>query len=154
MKRTFSDGTAVLRFTPQQFIRRIALLIPAPRQHEITYLGLLAANAKYRADIVRVPTHRVKPRVAGAKAVGESANHTKSPELRSTMSWAELLRRTFAVDVLHCTRCGGRARVIAAITEPKLINKILAHLFNQNDGAPASARGPPHHPCHPPHLTP
>ncbi len=45
MKRVFSDGSQVLRFTPQAFIRRIAMLVPAPRQHEITYFGLLAANA-------------------------------------------------------------------------------------------------------------
>jgi hypothetical protein len=44
MKRVFSDGSQVLRFTPQAFIRRIAMLVPAPRQHEITYFGLLAAN--------------------------------------------------------------------------------------------------------------
>jgi hypothetical protein len=34
MKRVFSDGTRVLHFTPQSFIRRIAMLVPAPRQHE------------------------------------------------------------------------------------------------------------------------
>ena len=33
------------------------------------------------------------------------------------MTWAQLLKRTFAFDVLHCEHCGGRARVIAAITE-------------------------------------
>jgi hypothetical protein len=34
MKRVFSDGSQVLRFTRQAFIRRIAMLVPAPRQHE------------------------------------------------------------------------------------------------------------------------
>lgn len=37
MKRTFSNGLRVLRFTPDVFIRRIAQLVPRPRQHEITY---------------------------------------------------------------------------------------------------------------------
>jgi len=69
MKRVFSDGSQVLRFTPQAFIRRIAMLVPAPRQHEITYFGLLAANAKHRSDIVRVPTHRKTPKVKGSDPV-------------------------------------------------------------------------------------
>ena len=34
MKRVFSDGSQVLRFTRQAFIRRIAMLVPAPHQHE------------------------------------------------------------------------------------------------------------------------
>jgi hypothetical protein len=32
MKRVFSDGSHELRFTPQAFIRRIAMLVPAPGQ--------------------------------------------------------------------------------------------------------------------------
>jgi len=141
MKRTFSDGTRVLTFTPQSFIRRIALLVPAPRQHEITYFGLLAANAKQRADIVRVPTHRRKPRVAGSEPVA-AAHHPVSDDSQSpTMHWADLLKRTFAFDVLHCQQCGGRARVVAAITERKVIDQILAHLGAATAAHPA--RAPP-----------
>jgi hypothetical protein len=43
-------------------------------------------------------------------------------------SWPELLRRTFAVDVLACARCGGRMRVVAIIEDPVVIRKILTHL--------------------------
>ena len=116
MKRTFSDGTRLLHFTPQSFIRRIAMLVPAPRQHEITYTGLLAANAKHRKDIVRVPTHRRVASVAGNVPAGTSRS-TSTPEgvapraPCATMPWAELLKRTFAFDVLHCERCGGRAKI-------------------------------------------
>ena len=119
MKRVFSDGSRVLKLTPQAFIRRISLLIPAPRQHEITYTGLLAANAKHRKDIVRVPTHRRVARVDGNAKAGASPKappgHEQVPHApAATMPWAELLKRTFAFDVLHCERCGGRAKVVAA----------------------------------------
>jgi hypothetical protein len=40
----------------------------------------------------------------------------------ATMTWAQLLKRTFAFDILHCERCSGRARVIAAITERAVID--------------------------------
>jgi hypothetical protein len=52
------------------------------------------------------------------------------------------LARTFAFDILHCERCGGRARVIAAITERAVIDKILSHL-RAASGNPGFARAPP-----------
>ncbi len=55
-------------------------------------------------------------------------------------SWAELLRRVFAVDVLACPRCGGRMRVIALIDDPSVVRRILAHLGILGDASPP--RGP------------
>jgi hypothetical protein len=34
------------------------------------------------------------------------------------LDWAKLLRRTFAIDALRCGHCGGRLRLLAAITKP------------------------------------
>jgi hypothetical protein len=44
------------------------------------------------------------------------------------LDWATLLRRTYAVDVLACVRCGGRLRLLSAITERATAKKILDHL--------------------------
>src|SRR3954464_15363682 len=44
------------------------------------------------------------------------------------VDWAKLLHRTYAVDVLRCGGCGGRLRLLAAITEKATAKKILAHL--------------------------
>jgi len=54
------------------------------------------------------------------------------------MTWASLLERTFAIDVLACPECGGRLRLIATITDTpargfrragsSVIDKILTHL--------------------------
>ena len=43
-------------------------------------------------------------------------------------AWADLLRRTFAVDVLDCPQCGGRLRLLATITQRDVIERILTHL--------------------------
>jgi hypothetical protein len=43
------------------------------------------------------------------------------------MAWAELLLRTFALDVA-CPDCGGRLRLVATIADPRVIGKVLAHL--------------------------
>ena len=42
--------------------------------------------------------------------------------------WAELMRRSFGLDVLACPRCGGRLRLIALIDEAAVIARILRHL--------------------------
>ena len=44
------------------------------------------------------------------------------------LSWAELMRRVFAVDVLECPDCGGRLRVLAAIHNPDAVRAILGSL--------------------------
>ena len=58
--------------------------------------------------------------------------------------WAELMRRTFAVDVLTCPRCGGRPCLVALIEQASVIQRILRHLELPTD-APESrpARAPP-----------
>ena len=42
--------------------------------------------------------------------------------------WAELLRRIFEADPLACPRCGEEMRIVAFITEPNVIDRILEHL--------------------------
>ena len=44
------------------------------------------------------------------------------------LRWAELLRHIYEVDPLRCPACGAEMRIIAVIMEPKVIDRILAHL--------------------------
>jgi hypothetical protein len=37
-------------------------------------------------------------------------------------------RRSFAIDVLACSQCGGRLRLIATIEDPTVVTRILRHL--------------------------
>jgi len=39
--------------------------------------------------------------------------------------WAELLRRLLEVDPLRCPRCGQEMYLVAFITQPELIERIL-----------------------------
>jgi len=48
--------------------------------------------------------------------------------LRQRLSWSELLRRVFAVDVLVCPRCLGHMTVLVALSDPPVLAKILTHL--------------------------
>ena len=56
-------------------------------------------------------------------------------------AWADLLRRTFAIDVLACPECGGRLRLLATIEERAVVEKILRHLGLPVD-TPVPARAP------------
>jgi hypothetical protein len=58
------------------------------------------------------------------------------------MSWMQRLRRVFTIDISTCARCGGKVRVIAAITQPALITRILEH-WAVVDAPGAGARAPP-----------
>ena len=56
----------------------------------------------------------------------------------------ERLRRVFAIDLRRarglCPHRGGRVRVIADVTRPDVIQRILAHVATHHD-APGLARG-------------
>jgi hypothetical protein len=43
------------------------------------------------------------------------------------MPWAQLLRQTHEFDVLRCA-CGGRLRLLTAITDKAVARAILTHL--------------------------
>ena len=43
------------------------------------------------------------------------------------LSWARLLKRVFEIELEHCPNCGGELKIIAAILEPPVIERILEH---------------------------
>jgi len=82
----------------------------------------------------------------GADQAGE-ADKPITPR-HVAMTWAQRLKRVFAIDIEACARCGGRLKILASIEEPQVIAKILAHLektapdHHQPD-LPLGARAPP-----------
>lgn len=58
---------------------------------------------------------------------------TSARSRSSRSTWAELLRRVFALDVLTCPHCGGPRRLIAQLTDPVVVRKILTHLEHESE---------------------
>ncbi len=61
------------------------------------------------------------------------------------MSWAQRLKRVFAIDIETCQQCGGQLRVIASIEAPAVIERILEYLGGDAESVdPAHpSRAPP-----------
>jgi hypothetical protein len=105
----------------------------------VTYHGVLTSAPALRAAIV--PARQASVVVARRAAAGGGRG---SAHACGRHPWAELLKRVFAVDVLRCPGCGGRRRLIAAITQAEVNRAILAALgLPTEPPAVHPARGPP-----------
>ena len=114
--------------SPQEFMQRLAALVPRPSLHLIRFHGVLAPNAKLRALVVpQGPPDREEP-ATEADAAAECEVETAQVRPHR-ISWARLLKRVFDIDMQHCPNCGaGELKIIAAIVERPVIEKILTHL--------------------------
>ena len=101
-----------------EFIGRLAALVPRPRAnlarfHGVFSRGGLPYNSKLREHVVP------------QKPVEEQ----EGPKPKAySMTWAQRLKRVFAIEIEKCEKCGGSVRIIASIEDPDVIQKILKHL--------------------------
>lgn len=152
LKRPFRDGTTHLLFTPADFIARLAALIPRPRHNLTRYHGVFAPSAPLRRLIVPTPTSarkRPTPKDSATAPANLPLKPTQAPIAptdppTAPLTWAQRLKRVFEIDITLCPLCGGQLRVIADITEPELITKILDHIQNRDPPRRAPRRALPH----------
>ncbi len=131
LKTPWSDGTSHLLLSPMELLEKLAALVPPPRFHLLRYHGVLAPRARDRHRIV--PTQPVAESPAADRA-------SSAPPCAHRLGWAALLARVFATDLSACPACGGRLRIIAALTDPASIRRYLVGV-----GLPPKAppRAPP-----------
>ena len=112
MKRPSPTGQTHLVLAPVAFLRRVAALVPPSRANLVRYFGVFAPNARVRPRVVPAPAP-----LAQAPVCPVAPEPVRPRQPRRPIPWAELLsfRRTFHTDVLTCTRCGGKRRVVAAV---------------------------------------
>jgi hypothetical protein len=136
LKRPWPDGRTALVMPPVAFLRRLCGIIPPPRRHLVRYSGVFGPAAKHRSKLrALVPVH-------DAPEPERCASDARPPRT-GRLPWADLLRRVFADDVLHCP-CGGRRSVIAVVTDPAVARTLLVALaLPHQPAAFAPARDPP-----------
>jgi len=130
LKNPFRDGTTHILFSPLDFLRKLAALVPRPRHNLVRYHGIFAPNSKMRKLIVPKNSKSVK-RKDDNKTRKKPEESAKRDELVAPLTWAQRLKRVFNIDITLCPLCGGTMRVIADITDPEIIRKILVHIEAQ-----------------------
>ena len=138
LKTPYRDGTTHVILEPEDFIARLAALVPRPRAHLTRYHGVFAPASPDRARIVP------GTRTAAANQASQRDEPSATDRQRG-LTWAQRLKRVFAIDIQTCRQCGGQLRVIACIEAPAVIERILAHLGRDAESVvPAHpSRAPP-----------
>ena len=145
LRHQWADGTTHLRFDPVAFLERLAVLVPRPRINLVLDYGVLAPRAAWRgpgsAGLRGSEWSDVPPETRPLMDVDEVA--PERPHRRGDL-WADVMRRTFGLDVPACPRCGGRLQLIALIEQARVADRILRHLGLPTDRPePRPARAPP-----------
>jgi len=109
LKRPFSDGTSYFLFEPNEFLGRLAALVPRPHGNSRIYYGVLASHHAWRNQIV--------PACRTPKGLGRTRKGRR-------LGWDQLLFRVFGIFGMVCD-CGAPLRAIADIDEPEAIKAIL-----------------------------
>jgi hypothetical protein len=152
-------ANGIVELSPFEFLDRLADLVPPPRKHRHRYHGVFAPNHTLRPAVTALAIGNIGKRAqaaTGGEAVGGAVGgqptdgcccdtHQK-PRSHDTsrIAWAKLLTRVAEEFPLECPNCGGDIRLIAFITEPGPIRKILTHLAEPLEPPPIfPARGRP-----------
>ena len=152
LKRAYDDGTVAVDLDPLSLLCRLATSVPPPRFHTVKCSqaagrrmerrppdanGVLAPASPWRARIAPEPPEPAKPEPQCEPKHGRGASNYRP--------WAELLTRSFGVDVLECPRCQGRMRLIAMVTERSSLRRFLTGVGERGDVPERSpSRGPPY----------
>ena len=134
MKKPWADGTHAIVFEPLSLIARLCALVPPPRFHMLRFAGVLGANASLRKEVVPACAPSPQPPPAQLALLDEADTLPKhavptkdpAPSRCSRHPWAFLLQHAFAVDVLSCSRCQGRMRLLEVATSKAAIARALA----------------------------
>ena len=131
------NGRMSITLDPLELIEKLSLLIPPPRKHRHFYHGVLAPNSSLRKKVA------AKANLVVNKDIKEKVQ-VESQKLLFKSRWAKLLARIYEVNPLICSNCGQEMEIIAFITTPKEVYKILDHIGEPTKSPPLSpARDPP-----------
>ena len=117
------DTAAEETLSGLELLARIITHIPEPRHHLARYYGAYSSvsRARRRRDV---------PADSTSDPDSDTAPHTPADSTapRRNRLWADLIRRIYELDPLLCPHCGGEMSVIAFITDPPVVRRILGHL--------------------------
>ena len=113
---------------PLEFIARVLIHIPEPNKHLVHFYGAYANRSRSSMPYGRDSVQN--------KGAGEGKPAPAKRAVRKR--WAELIYKIYNVDPLTC-RCGAQMKIVAFVTEPASIRRILT----QQNNNPSRQRAPP-----------
>jgi len=114
LKSVWKGGVIAVFLSAYELVIRVLAQIPLPFCSTVHYHGCFAGNAKLRSKVV----------LAGDKPKARRKNSATEKDETTKLTWAAAFRRAHKIDVLSCP-CGGRRRVIAAVRQPKEVERFL-----------------------------
>lgn len=124
---------------PLEFLARLLTHIPDPGQVMTRYDGWYPSRTRGMRQRQAAGGAGAGGRVEAPVAISGPADWS----LRAARyRWAELLRRVFEVEPLAWPRCAALVRIVAVITDPAVISRILTHRARVQ-GRARRARSPP-----------
>ena len=115
----------------------MAALVPRPGSNLTRYHGVFAPNSAFRRAVVPDARKHRRGQGKAASCRDDGAKPQKSGPVDDSdppiapLTWAQRLKRVFEFDITLCPHCGGRLRVIADVTDPVVIRKILDHIHQR-----------------------
>jgi len=159
-----ASGHTELRLSPLALLRRLTAILPAPFVRLVRSHGVFSARSCFRQRLPRPTNDGVpelltpdgRPLLASDLATPppapepnakEAAPPAAEPEYpapapppslppRRKALWAQLLCRVLQVDALECPKCAASMVVVAFISDPAVVTKILRHLQLATTPAP------------------
>ena len=153
LKTPWASGRTHLTFEPIAFLKRLAALVPAPYTNLTRYHGVFSNRSRFWPTLPKPPqppgaltevtcTHGEESDSAEAAPSASDGNNKRSRRPRR-LSWAQLMKRVLDVDALTCPHCHVPMVVLAFISDPPIVKRILDHLGLPSNAPPLSpARDP------------
>ena len=132
-------------FPALEFLVQLLQHLPDPDTRLIRRYGLYSSRSRgtwsrkpYLARLAPQgwqKDHQPQPALSlGTASPGTLDQSVSVKEPRS--AWARLLAKVYEVDPLRCARCGSQMRVLAVITDPQQVLRILHHLIKTGAAPP------------------
>jgi hypothetical protein len=131
----------VRRYSSLDFIAQVTLHVPPRGKHLVRRYGLYSSRGRGTWKSRVALRSRAPASWYGRNATADPASSVTPMDrevdaLCRRRAWARLLAKVHAIDVLACPRCGSRMSVIAVITDPAQIRRIIDCLERHGRGPP------------------
>ena len=110
LKTPYDDGTSHVVPGPMEFTGRLAALVPKPRVNLTRFHGVFSPNSKLREYVGSI-------RPAG---IQQQADQSRGKAY--SMTWAQRLKRVFAIEIEKCGKCGGKVKIIVSMEGSDVID--------------------------------